>query len=394
MVKEDYKKNIWKLYLLVFFKEALLFNAVLIPFFTLWGKVSFSEVMVLQAIFTISVFLLEVPTGAVSDHFSRKTSLMLGSIVSVAGFLIYASHPSFFVFAIGEIVLAMGFSLFSGADHAILYDSLKKSKIENQSKKIFARFGTASLVGIMVGSMIGSVIANYLGLRMTMVLTSIPMVLAFFVAASLKEPPTRKRHEKKHYFKDIKKSIWSFKKHPVLRLITYDYILVVGLAFFIVWVYQVVLTEVGIDIAWFGFINATFLVCEIIILNKIGFLEKLFGGKKKYLFISAIIPGIGFILLGAFSSWTITIISICLIAGFGLTRRDVSLSYLNKYIDSKHRATVLSAISMLYTLTLTLSNLILGYFVDINLRYTLIGLGIMIMLVAITSKVKEEHLLD
>ena len=213
-MKSKYTSNIWKSYLFVFFKEALLFSAVLIPFFTIWGGISFSQVMILQAIFTLSIFILEIPTGAISDRFSRKLSLMIGSLISIVGFLVYASYPSFWVFASGEFILAVGFSLFSGADRALLYDSLKKAKKEKQSKKIFGRLGTFSLIGIMFGSIVGSVVAKYLGLRATMLLSSIPMVISFFVALSLNEPKSKRKTEDKHYIKDMKQSIKSFRKHP------------------------------------------------------------------------------------------------------------------------------------------------------------------------------------
>ena len=393
-MKSKYTSNIWKSYLFVFFKEALLFSAVLIPFFTIWGGISFSQVMILQAIFTLSIFILEIPTGAISDRFSRKLSLMIGSLISIVGFLVYASYPSFWVFASGEFILAVGFSLFSGADRALLYDSLKKAKKEKQSKKIFGRLGTFSLIGIMFGSIVGSVVAKYLGLRATMLLSSIPMVISFFVALSLNEPKSKRKTEDKHYIKDMKQSIKSFRKHPILKILTFDYIFIMALAFFVVWVYQVVLTDVGINIVWFGFVNAGMIIAEIIILNQFSFFEKLVGGKRNYLFLSAIIPGICFILLGIFTNWVITIGAIVLIAGFGLTRRELSLNYLNKYIESENRATVLSTISMLYAITVAIANLILGHFVDINLRYTLIVLGIVIFGIAFLSKVKEEHLID
>ena len=393
-MKSEYQKNIWKTYLFVFFKQALFFSAVLVPFFTLWGGITFTQVMVIQAIFQLSIFILEIPTGAISDRFSRKLSLMLGSLISIVGFLIYASYPNFWIFALGEFVLAIGFSLFSGADRALLYDSLKKTKKEKQSKKIFGRMGTFSLIGIMVGSIIGSIIAKYFGLRLTMVLSAIPMVFSFFIALSLKEPKSKRKSKDKHYLRDLKQSVKSFRKHPILKILAFDYVLVVGLSFFIVWIYQVVLADIGINIVWFGFVNAALLITEIIILNRFSFLEKLVGGKRNYLFMSAIIPGICFVILGVFTNWIISVIAICLIAGFGLTRRELSLSYLNKYIESENRATVLSTISMIYVFTVAISELILGYFVDLNLRYTLIGLGIVIFIVAFFSKVEEEHLID
>jgi len=57
--------------------------------------------MILQAIFTLSVFFLEIPTGVVADKFGRKISLSLAGLISAGGFLIYASYPNFWIFALG-----------------------------------------------------------------------------------------------------------------------------------------------------------------------------------------------------------------------------------------------------------------------------------------------------
>lgn len=53
----------------------------------------------LQAIFTFSIFLFEIPTGVIADRFGRKTSLILSGVVTGIAALVYSSYPSFWVFA-------------------------------------------------------------------------------------------------------------------------------------------------------------------------------------------------------------------------------------------------------------------------------------------------------
>jgi len=83
-----------------------------------------------------------------------------------------------------------------------------------------------------------------------------------------------------------------------------------------------------------------------------------------------------------------------IIAGFGLTVKPLFLSYMNKYIESDNRATVLSAVSMARSIVTAAANIVFGYFVDINMRYTLFALGIITLVFAFASRVTEEHLKD
>jgi len=392
--KREYKANIWKAYVYKFLRNFHFFAGVLIPFFTIWGGISFAQVMILQAIFTFSVFLMEIPTGTVADRFGRKTSLALGGIVSAMGFLIYVLYPSFWIFALGEFVLAIGCALNSGADHALIYDSLKEIKTEKKSKKIFGRYGSLGLFSLMVAAPLGSLIAKYFGLRATMLLTAVPLILATGIALSFKEPKTRKKSEKPDYFRTLKKGLLYFKNHKELKILAFDYISITTLVFFTVWVYQVVLQKFEVSIGWFGFVHAGIVVLEIIVLNSFASFEKFFGGKKKYLLFTSIICGISFLLIAFAQTLWIALVGIGFISLFGLTRKSLFHNYFNKFIESDVRATVLSSISMLYAFIIAIIDIVFGYLVDWNLKYALAIIGVLIILFALFSKVREEHLLD
>ena len=72
---EQFKSNIWKIYVYVFFHGLNTVVGVMIPFFTIWGRITFVEVMLLQSYFTFIIFLLEIPSGAIADFFGRKWAL-------------------------------------------------------------------------------------------------------------------------------------------------------------------------------------------------------------------------------------------------------------------------------------------------------------------------------
>ncbi len=393
--KELYKSNIKKAYIYKFLQSFNFLSAILIPFFTLWGGLNFKQIMILQAIFTFSIFLLEIPTGVLADKLGRKVSLSLAGLATAIGFLIYASYPNFWIFALGEFILAISASLISGADQAMVYDSLREIKKEKQSKKIFGRFNSIGLLALMVAAPIGSLIAKYFGLRAVMLAMLFPNLIMFIFALTFKEPEIgRKISKKRSYLKTFKRGFSYFRCHKILRIMAIDYISISTLAFFLIWVYQVKLQALNIDIGKFGFVHSAIVIVQILVLNTFVKFEKLFGGKKKYLFYSAILTGAGFIIIGLAQSFVIVILGILLAAAFGLTRKPLFNSYMNKYITSNERATVLSTISMFYMLTMAVIDIILGYFVDLNLAYTLVAVGLIIIGLSIISKIEEEYLID
>lgn len=393
--KEKYKANIWKSNFYRFFSHFHFFSAVLIPFFTLWGGISFAQVMILQAIFTFSVFALEIPTGVIADKFSRKASLILASLVSLTGFLIYTISPNFWIFALGEFTLAFATSLISGADQAMVYDSLREIKKEKTSKKVLGRIESTGLLSLMIAAPIGGLIAQHIGLRAVMLFMAIPTILMFFIALTMKEPEMGRKHAlKRNYSKTLKKGMQYFKEHRILKMLAFEYISISTLVFFLIWVYQVKLQELNVEIGLFGFVHAAMVIVQIFILQSFTGLEKLIGGKKRYLLISAVITGLAFILVAFSKTVPVAIAGILVASAFGLTRKPLIQNYLNKFINSGERATVLSTISMIYMFVMSIIYIVLGYFADLNLQYTLAFIGLAIILFSLISKVEESHLRD
>ncbi|MCD6403644.1 MAG: hypothetical protein J7L59_00460, partial [Nanoarchaeota archaeon] len=107
-----------------------------------------------------------------------------------------------------------------------------------------------------------------------------------------------------------------------------------------------------------------------------------------------VLTGVAFILGGTTASLPLVLLSIFLAGGFGLGRRPLLTSYMNKYIPSSERATVLSTVSMVRRFVNALANLVVGMMVDWSLSYTLITLGGTAILFSFISKVEEEHLID
>ncbi|MFX1451031.1 MAG: MFS transporter [Promethearchaeota archaeon] len=391
---KKFKSNIWKIYIFNILASMMFVSPVLVPFFTDWGGLNFFQIMLLQSWFLFWFFILEIPTGTVADFLGRKHSLMLASLINVVGALVYGSTPNFFVFMIGEFLWGFSMSLYSGATEAFVYDSLKEINETEKSKKIMGRMESFKLVGIMLGAILGSLIVVIFDLRATMLFVSIPTGLAFFISLTFKEPPLEENAEKKSYLTILKEGVKYLHEHKILNILAIDMIFLACVAYFIIWLYQPMLKGAYVDIFYYGFVNVALLIIEIIIMNSYERLEKLFRSKKRLVFFTSSITGIGFIIGGLTIFVPLILLAIFLAGGFGLSRRPLLINYMNKYIPSEKRATVISTATMFEKLFCAIFNPFVGLLVDWSLSYTLIIIGIVAIVFSLISKVEESHLID
>lgn len=394
---KSFKTNIGKMYAMRLLYNMYFISAVLVPFYTLWGRIKFSQILFLNAWFFFWNFLLEIPTGTVADFLGRRVSLMLGSIVGAVGALVYVSYPHFAVFLGAEIIFAISYTLLSGADEALVYDSLIEIDETATSKKVLARLEQFKLAGIMIGAAAGGFIAKALGLHMPLVLQAIPMTIAFFIGFSLKEPPVSKEKPAvslSSYKKLLGDGVRFFWKSKILKVLTLDMVVVNALVWIIIWFYQALLQQSGVDIIYFGIVHTGMTIVEILVLHNFIRMEKWLGSKKRLLFFSAFISGAFFIVLGFTTYMPLVVVGILVSAGFGLTRGPLISNYLNKYIPSDKRATVLSTTSMLRTFAIVIINSTAGLLADWSIPKTLIILGTATIVFASFSQIKEEDLID
>jgi hypothetical protein len=162
----------------------------------------------------------------------------------------------------------------------------------------------------------------------------------------------------------------------------------------LIWLFQPLLQRDGASIQYFGVVHALACGGQILILNNIVRVEKFAGSKRTFLVGSTVIAGAMYLVLGLVHWLPVTILAIVLGFSFGLSRMPVFVSYMNKYIPSDKRATVLSSASMLRTLSLVVMNLISGSLAKWSVSGTMIVLGAGLILLTAFSRVEEEHLKD
>lgn len=388
------RSNLRKLVAIRFLAHLHLVSAVLVPFLAGWGKLTLAEIFFLNAWFVAWMFLLEVPTGTVADFFGRKTSLALGGVFGAMAAIVYVSVPDLGVFMVAEVLSAIAVTLHSGADEALAYDSLAELGETTRAKSVIARMQSAALSGIMLGSLLGGFVAHAWGLRAPLASHVIPSLIASMIALTLFEPARGATQKAQGYLSVLKSGMSFVRHHRIVLALGIELAVIHGLVRTIIWLYQPLIGEDGMPIAYYGFVHSAAAVGQMLLLHNVTALERVARSRRGLLIASAIVCGVGFIGLAFASHLVVTVALIVLVFTFGMTRAPLYTTYIHHYVPSENRATVMSALSMLRMLATVIVGLIVGVMADWSMTVTLVSIGIVLIVVAAVTRVEEAHLVE
>lgn len=366
--------NLRKLYLYNFLSSLHIFGGVLMPFFMQWGGLNMTQVMLLQSVFTLGIFLFEVPTGVVADIYGRRISLILGSLVGVLGFSLYVSSPRFGLFVLGELIVAVAFTLRSGANEALLYESLP---CKSEAHQAFAKLGTIAMTGVMLGPLLGSMLVEWFTPRQVFSSQILVLVIATVLAWQLTERSKPKSSESTRFWTTLVEGTRLVFSQPKLLLFALDMSIVAGLSKMMIFLFQAHLLQQGVANVWLGRLQSGAVAIEIVAIQVYAWTAaRQNNGSNQVIFWSGLIPALGFWLLG--HSLVLTTIGVLITIGLGLSRKPFFKTMFNHEFNDNQRATALSAVSMLSGLFLAVVNPLVGYFADIDLLATSRTLGVIL----------------
>ena len=144
------------LYLFSFIKSLQFFGSLAVPFYLQRLGFSYTQMFLMETVFSVCLFLLEVPTGVIADKFGRKASIFLGCILFGASFIVIGFTYSTVVFVLAQIIGSLGMSMISGADSALVYENSKlRGKTDEQATVVASRYNAFSTAGSLLAMQIG-----------------------------------------------------------------------------------------------------------------------------------------------------------------------------------------------------------------------------------------------
>ena len=152
------------------------------------------QILLLEAVVFGAIVVAEVPTGVIADRYTRRLSLLLGSLFSAVAFVVFGLASSLALLMGSYVLFAIGGALMSGADEAFLYDSLRAVGRSNEFAGVFGRFNARMTVGIAGFTVAGGLMVIWTPLSWPIVLSGVLSLVAAGFALLLVEPP-RERTE-------------------------------------------------------------------------------------------------------------------------------------------------------------------------------------------------------
>jgi MFS family permease len=148
---------------------------------------SATEVSSLFIIWSTTAFLLEVPSGAWADVFSRRKLLVLGTLVRGLGFAGWIIIPSYAGFALGFVLWGISSALISGTFEALVYDELAARGAADRYAGLIGRAKSAALVLNLAATALAAPLFKLGGYPMLGVVSVCSCLVQAAVALSLPE---------------------------------------------------------------------------------------------------------------------------------------------------------------------------------------------------------------
>ncbi|PIX81278.1 MAG: hypothetical protein COZ34_04155 [Candidatus Pacebacteria bacterium CG_4_10_14_3_um_filter_34_15] len=370
---------------------------LIMPVRILWMQqtLSNSQISILTGWLFISIVIFELPTGAFADLVGKKITLLISYLVYALSMILYLWATDFLQFGIAITLQSLAEALQSGAEDALIYDSLAEDGLENNFKVINAKVMTVNQFGLIGATFAGGLLGSF-NLKFPFIGFTIILIISAIISSFMKEPSIdTEKFTLKNYYRQIVDGTKQIFKHSRLIKLTLLYTLVGGIS----WTFQrllrdMILISVGYQQLSLGLITGTFRLINIIFLAKLAKSVKANNGKWDILFLPIImimsyIPGFWL------NHWN----SLPLVAGImmiGTGRFLILNPYLHQEIESKYRATAMSAANLFVSLFLGINMIGLGFILDkvgipkVMLTYGLVSIFVVLPL---AWEVRKEILL-
>lgn len=146
-MQTELKSNIWKYFLLILTNRRNYIPILAIYFLTLPNTTA-QQIGLYLGIGWLAGFLLEIPSGYISDKFGHKKTLILAKFSMLISTLFFIFGSSLPHYILGSSFIAIGFAFTSGTKEAFFHNTLVELKREkhygNMSGKIRAKVSLVS----------------------------------------------------------------------------------------------------------------------------------------------------------------------------------------------------------------------------------------------------------
>ncbi len=291
---------------------------------------------------------MELPSGSFADLIGRRWSLAIGALLIALSSALLFVAPSFWVVLVAMFLTGASYSFRSGADQAYLYDALGEQ-----------RGGYAGILGKLLGAtyiVAGATV--WIGAALSDVSYAWPYGLAIggglagvWLAAGLAEPPRHAAGEQRasatKHVRDVAAALRQRPRVASMLVFSGGFWAAGTIAYLYL---QAAFSDRGLSNSTIGLVLAGAMLVNAAGAAVAGKVERV-GSFRGQLVALGLIAGVGLAGLAAGSIWLATAAYLVSNLVTGLLE-PLMFAWFNRQLPSEQRATLLSAESWLFSLTM------------------------------------------
>lgn len=307
--------------------------------------ISLTQIGIVEGVAVIAGILMEVPTGALADLVGKRKSVILGSIMIIISSLILINAHEFWMFLLGNSGMFFGFSFQNGATEAFAYDSLLEQNQADKYKSVAGRYGVIVTIMTVLTTFAGGWLYARMPEYTFYAWIGFELVAIGFTLLTREPMVTEKKFSAANYVNQLvdgAKALFGQKLLPFI-------VPVLGLPILIKLYQGLVRQSSGMYFGYtgetFGYLLALVMIPAVVASYKFEDLVKKFK-EKRLLLLTLLAYLIGFVLAYLSNNFVVGgIVFLLLMTSEKVAQPLVSL-IVNEHIESRHRATVLSTLSL------------------------------------------------
>lgn len=353
-------RNIFLLYLIKISGWFMVYMPVVKLFYQENG-LSNADLFLLHGFYSVTIALMEIPSGYLADVFGRRFSMVLGGLFTTAGFAAYALGEGVGLFLVAELLLGLGSGFISGADSAMLYDTLKEQGREHRYLKYegySSGFGNFAEAG---AALVGGGLAVWLGTR-AVYQVQVLIALVGFAAAFFLINPAIHQSVKRPKLKDVVDTMrFVFTPGPLLTNTLLSSFIGLG-TLSMAWFAQIYYTGLPVPVGYYGIIWAVLNLAPGIT-SVLAYRVRTRLSERLTIIVIVTIVSLGFFAL-ALSHWYA---GLAVLLVFYLARgvaTPLLKDNINRLIGPEVRATVLSVRSLVIRVLFAALGPVFGWVAD------------------------------
>jgi MFS transporter, DHA3 family, tetracycline resistance protein len=350
------------------------------------------QMVLVGTVLEITCLLFEIPTGIVADVYSRRLSVILGSLLIGVGFIIEGLIPVFAGVLLAQVVWGIGATFHSGAGDAWLADEIG----EERAGQAYLR---ASQVGQLAAffAIIASVLISIINIRLAVmvggafhVLTAL-YLLRYMPEQGFKPTPKEERETFKAMVNTFKSGLSVIRARTVLIMIAlltfiegafsesydrlstphllenFDFPLIAGNAL--------------PDVVWFGILSMIGLLFGATFTE---FIRRRVKTDNSRSIVRALIVLNGALLVSVLvfalsGNLLLAVLAMFMLGAFRSVRHPLVTAWMNQGLNPNVRATVLSTISQTNAIGQIAGGPVLGYVGTIAGLRAALSIGAMLL---------------